>query len=138
MREFMMKTKFALIRIMKWFFFSYKWQFYVKGTQVEIQIDISDIRWTRNDIFMFCVTDLLLLEKTPAISKNSCYTWKMSTDMMKSDSWSYMVVRCVWMAKKERRKWRWARFFHPFLSKSPYYTWKLENEQDMIKSDRHP
>ena len=66
--------------------FSYKWQLFVKGTQVNFQIDIPDIRWTRNDIFMFCVTDLLLLEKTPALSKNSCYTWKMSTDMMKSDS----------------------------------------------------
>ena len=51
-------------------FFSYKWQFYVKGTQVNFQIDTPDIRRNRNVIFKFCVMDLFWLGKTTAISKS--------------------------------------------------------------------
>ena len=44
--------------------------------------------------FQVLCDGLLLYGQTTAISKSRYYAWKIGMqDMMKSDSWSYMVVR---------------------------------------------
>ena len=48
---------------------------------------------------MFYMTDNFLHRKTTAISKSPYYTWVNVKDIMKVNSWSYMVVGWDWMEK---------------------------------------
>ena len=119
-----MKTKFALIWNMKWFLSHTNDNSLLKGHRKTFKL-IFRIFVGRATTFscyvwrtFYCWENFLLYLRVP----NILGKWARYDG---SDSWSYMLVRLVWIKviylydlglndKKERRKWRWARFFHPF------------------------